>query len=170
MSIIFGIDPGSRKTGYGVIEVRDGASGGEFKALDFGVIALDAGWPLARRLARLNLELTEKMRRWQPHFVAVEKVFLGKNPDSAFVLGHARGVCLQVAGSLEAHVVEYATRSVKKSVTGQGGADKEQVQLVIQALLGVRVPHLDATDALALAVCHGRQVQVDAVMKKGLSL
>lgn len=149
---MIGIDPGSRVTGYGVIQNRDG----DLKGLDCGVIQLDEKLPLAVRLNLLAQNLRRVFAKHQPHEIAVERLFLGKNADSAFKLGHARGVCLQVAAEFNADVFEYAARSVKKAVTGSGAAEKEQVQMVIQNLLGLRGPTFDATDALAVAVTHAK--------------
>ncbi len=91
---------------------------------------------------------------------SVEKIFLGRNADSAFKLGHARGVALSLAGQHQLEVGEYATRHVKKMLTGSGAATKEQVQFMIEQLLQTKVKELDATDALALAVCHARKAEV----------
>jgi len=154
-----GIDPGSRFTGWGVVRV-DGR--GELRCLGQGVFALSEREPLALRLCTLAGALEDLVRKFEPSVFSVERVFLGKNVDSAFKLGHARGVVLAVAGRFGAVVHEYATRSAKKMITGNGGAAKEQVQFVVQSLLGIREPSLDATDALALAICHAREMDVRA--------
>lgn len=164
MSVIIGIDPGTRITGYGVIRVE----GDHLIGLECGVISLNENDPLSTRLAELAHRLHEIFQRFKPSAVAVERVFMGKNADSAFKLGHARGVCLQAAGMFGAPVYEYATRSVKKAVTGSGGAEKEHVKLVIENLLGLRSEFLDASDALALAVTHVREMQSQSVLKKAM--
>lgn len=161
--LIMGIDPGSRRTGWGVISNQEG----KMKALGFGVIDLPEPLSLEKRLAQLTTELTEIIKKFQPRIMAVEKIFLGKNPDSAFKLGHARGVALAVAGTQGLRVREYATRHIKKMLTGSGGATKEQVQFMIFHSLGVRTVQLDATDALAVAVCAGREFEVMEIFERG---
>lgn len=152
LSVIIGIDPGSRVTGYGVIRSVDQS----LEGIACGVIDLGETESLALRLNRLAQSLRTLFEKHRPQAVAIEKIFLGKNADSAFKLGHARGVCLQIAGEFHAEVFEYATRSVKKAVTGSGGAEKEQVRVVIENLLKLRCPELDASDALAVAVAHAQ--------------
>lgn len=153
---ILGIDPGTRVTGYGVIELDDLQSS-KVRHIEHGVIRVPEKLSLAHRLSQLFLELTQIYERFRPDETAIEKVFLGKSADSAFKLGHARGVCLSVAAQFKSEIFEYAARSVKKVVTGQGGAEKEHVRLIVLAELGISSEAaLDATDALALAICHSR--------------
>jgi len=149
-TIILGVDPGSKKTGFGLIEVQ----GSRLIHLNHGVILLDEE-SFAGRLRELGLFFSDLLKKYQPHHVVVEKIFLGKNADSAFKLGHARGVIMYKAALSGAEVFEYATRVVKKSVTGNGGAEKDQVQATLQALLRVNsICSLDASDALAMAYHH----------------
>src|SRR5690606_34206106 len=103
-----------------------------------------------------------------PSAVVIERIFLGRNADSAFKLGHARGVCLQAAAAAGVEVFEYAARHVKKAVTGSGAAEKEHVKLIVENLLGIRTEFLDASDALALAVTHARSLQTHAILKGAL--
>ena len=147
-----GIDPGSRLTGWGVIEWRGHQ---QPTHLAHGVIRLPAHAELPLRLHQLHQELTKLLLKYQPFAVVVEKIFLGRNADSAFKLGHARGVCLQCVAGAEAKAFEYAARKVKLAVTGQGKASKEQVRLHTSRFLGLAdaLP-LDASDALALTLCH----------------
>jgi crossover junction endodeoxyribonuclease RuvC len=152
--IIIGIDPGSRALGFGVIEF----SLQGLRALEWGVIR-PKGLELAQRLGELHQSLLDLFEKYSPEHIVVEKIFLGKNPDSAFVLGHARGVILAAASQSQAQFSEYATRTVKKAVTGQGGAEKEHVRKVVEALLNIRVSDLDATDALAMAIGHTREIE-----------
>lgn len=157
MSIIVGVDPGSRFLGYGVIEWSDGAA----RHLAHGVIALPETLSFSARLGLLGKKLNELFQKWPQAEAVVEKVFFGKNADSAFKLGHARGVCLMAAAQAGYPVFEYATREVKKSVTGNGAASKEEVLAVVQQWLKIKVvDRLDATDALALALCHGQKIEV----------
>lgn len=153
--LILGLDPGSRHTGVGIIQV----DGDQFKHIHHGVIHLREDWPLHKRLHVLHTELGMILAHWPVGTVVVEKVFFGKNADSAFKLGHARGVCLLAAATSGAKVEEYAARFVKKCITGSGAADKRQVQLMILNLLRLkpsRELEFDATDALSLAVTHAR--------------
>ena len=157
--ILIGIDPGSRALGYGVLKRQKG----QLLALEWGVIRPKAD-DLSGRLGLISVELKAIFERYKPTHVVVEKVFLGKNPDSAFILGHARGVALAMAGLVGATVSEYATRSVKKIVTGQGGAEKEHVKRVVEVLLKIKVEELDATDALAMAITESRKLDEAELM------
>lgn len=155
LAVIIGIDPGSLLAGYGVIRVdKDG-----MKGLECGVIEIRKEKTLPLRLAQLARDLQPIFEKFKPDACAVEKVFLGKSVDSAFILGHARGVCFSVAGEFGVPVFEYAAKSVKKSVTGSGAADKEQVKLVVENLLKLRSAFFDATDALAIALTHVRAME-----------
>ncbi|CAM6032083.1 unnamed protein product [Sphagnum compactum] len=109
------------------------------------------------RLLAASARLIEKHK---PDCLAIEKVFLAKNADSAFKLGHARGVIISVAASQRLPVHEYTTRHAKKMLTGSGAASKEQVQFLIENMLSIRAEKLDATDALALAICHAREAEI----------
>lgn len=171
MPLILGLDPGSRRAGYGVVALENG----ELRVADHGVIVLNENWPLARRLVALASSLDEIYARHKIGHTVVEKIFFGKNADSAFKLGHARGVCLLLAAKHGSEVHEYAARFVKKCVTGAGGASKDHVQLVVRAVLGLRAGgemSFDASDALALAVTHFRefenQARIRAAMEKSL--
>ncbi|OFZ19940.1 MAG: crossover junction endodeoxyribonuclease RuvC [Bdellovibrionales bacterium RBG_16_40_8] len=162
MSVIIGIDPGSLRTGWGVIDVRNA----KYSCLGFGVIELMAEVTFAKRLAKLSKDLSRIIEEYQPKAMSVEKVFLGRNADSAFKLGHARGVAMAQAGVHHIYLAEYATRYVKKILTGSGAATKEQVQFMIRQMLGVVTDKLDATDALALAVCHGSNCEVREIFAR----
>ncbi len=152
--MILGLDPGSRYCGYGLID----QNGDQIRALDYGTISLPEHLPLPVRLNLLSEELTKIFTRHAIRQAVVERVFFGKNADSAFKLGHARGVCLMMAARFGVDVHEYAARFVKKCVTGSGSATKDQVQLMMRHLLNLPSVDLgvDATDALALAVTHVR--------------
>ena len=152
---VLGIDPGSSCTGYGVLEEDQG----EPRVVASGVIRAPKG-ALAMRLAKIYSGLDEVLGVHQPDAVAVEEVFHARNAKSALVLGHARGVALLVAGLAGIEVHEYPTRKVKQTVTGHGGADKEQVRQVLGALLGEMPAQLDASDALAVALCHLRHANI----------
>ncbi len=164
--IVLGIDPGSQFTGFGVL-LSDGA---RIEHLSHGVIAPPAEMSFARRVGIISEEIEALIARIRPHVAVIERVFLGRNADSAFKLGHARGVAVAAAVRGGAEVVEYATRAVKKGITGSGAASKEQVQLVLFAALGIRErARLDASDALALAFHHARQIEVQSNLQRSES-
>lgn len=161
--IILGIDPGSRFLGYGLISDE----GGGIKALDYGVLKFDSGVALSERLLEIGQGVNLLFTKFKPHHVSVEKIFLGKNADSAFKLGHARGVVIYEALKSNVQVYEYATRLVKKGITGQGSADKLQVSQVIRHLLKLsQIPSVDATDALAMAYFHANQIRVKRLTER----
>jgi crossover junction endodeoxyribonuclease RuvC len=148
---ILGIDPGSRVTGFGVIDVL---AGGKLRYRDSGCIRLAAP-AMAARLCELDGALRQLMEQWTPHEVGIERVFVMRNVDSALKLGQARGVALCAVGRSALPMAEYAPRLVKQTVTGTGAATKEQVQHMVRQLLSLEGRlAADAADALAIAVCH----------------
>jgi crossover junction endodeoxyribonuclease RuvC len=146
VAYVIGIDPGSRVLGYAVLE--QGSEGCRY--IEAGVLKPPEG-DLADRLLVLGQDLESLFRDYPPAWVALEKIFLGKNIQSAFVLGHVRGLVLHAARRAGAQVAEYAPRSMKKGITGYGEASKGQVQGALMAMLGLKgaIP-LDASDALGL--------------------
>lgn len=119
------------------------------------------------RIGVIACEFENLLAKIRPDVTVIEKVFLGRNADSAFKLGHARGVALAAAIKSGSEVVEYATRKVKQGITGNGGASKEQVQVVLFSALGIRGrAQFDASDALALAYYHARSVEVLAKIER----
>lgn len=148
---MLGIDPGSLKTGFGVIEF----DGERLEHVNHGVIFVDDEKDLSRRLLALGDHLRTILKKYRPDHVVIEKIFLGKSVDSAFKLGHARGITLAEAARCGAEVHEYATRSVKKGVAGTGAAGKEEVYQAVRAQLRLQsLVNFDASDALALAIFH----------------
>lgn len=147
---VLGIDPGSVVTGYGLIE-SDGARSFH---LTHGHIRVK-GDSFPEKLGHIHAAIGEVIMEWQPQEVAIEQVFLSNNPMSALKLGQARGAAITAAVSRQLSVSEYAPRLVKKVVTGSGSASKEQVQIMVRALLQI-IPALqvDAADGLAIAICH----------------
>lgn len=148
---VLGIDPGSRATGYGLLEL----AGGRPRALEWGVLR-PAGGDLADRLLDLHRALGERVRLWRPALLACESVFVHRSAASALVLGHARGVvlCTVLAADPPPVLHEYAPALVRKMLTGDGSADKERVRKMVVLELGLEtLPPLDASDALALALC-----------------
>jgi crossover junction endodeoxyribonuclease RuvC len=163
--IILGIDPGSQVTGFGVIQVK---ADGSMKHVSHGVIAPPSTLDFYGRLSILAGEIETLIEKVRPDTVVVERIFLGKNADSAFKLGHVRGVAVAAALKAGCKFVEYAARAVKKGVTGNGASSKEQVQVILYAALGLRgtPAKLDASDALALAFYHARENENDAAMSR----
>jgi len=149
--VVFGIDPGSSVTGYGVVEQRRG----RIHYLDSGFIRTDAGQPLADRLVAIHDGLVEALRTHQPDAVAIEAIFRHRSSESALRLGHARGAALLAARHCGFVPFEYNPMTVKKSVGAHGRADKKAVAKMVQMLLGESVPGpADVTDALAIAITH----------------
>lgn len=157
MVTVLGVDPGSRVMGFGAVRT-DGA---RIEVISYGVIAPPANLSFESRIGIIAEEFEVLLERLSPQVAVIERVFLGKNADSAFKLGHARGVTMAAAVRSGCRLVEYATRAVKKGITGSGGASKEQVQTVLFASLGLKGRAVaDASDALALAYYHSRNLEV----------
>lgn len=155
MAIILGVDPGSRKTGYGVIE----AVGDKLRYIDCGVIKLPEA-SLPERLKIIAEELGNVIHQHCPQMAAVEEVFLSNNASSALKLGQARGAAVVAAVQNDVPVSEYTARQIKQSVVGSGAADKDQVQYMVRLLLKLTFnPKEDAADALAAAICHAHSQQ-----------
>lgn len=150
MSRILGIDPGSRITGYGIIE----SHGSRHIHCDSGCIRLPStNFP--ERLRLIFEALSEIIESYRPEEVAIEQVFVNRNPASALKLGQARGAAICAAVTCRLSVAEYSPREVKLAVVGSGAADKVQVQHMVRLLLGLEeTPSPDAADALGVALCH----------------
>ena len=163
---IFGVDPGSARTGYGCIETN----GSRHRVIDCGALSVPARAPLPEKLKSLYTRLADLLSEHRPDVVAVEDLFYAKNARSALVLGHVRGIVLLAASRAEIAVSEYTPTQVKRAVVGYGRAEKHQVQEMIRVLLGMREAPtpLDVSDALAVAVCHAHmQGQVTAPADDG---
>ena len=157
MSIILGIDPGSRITGYGIIKEHNQ----KLQYIDSGCIRTSEG-PLSQRLLQIFNGVCQLMEEYSPDEVAIEQIFVHQNPSSALKLGHARGVAMVACASHRLNVSEYSAREVKQTVSGYGAAQKTQVkQMVVNLLMLASSPQSDAADALAVAICHSH-------MKNGL--
>lgn len=151
MALILGIDPGSRKTGYGIINYLNGKP----HYLSSGVIRMGAELSLADRLKVIFDSVVEIIEQFQPQEFAIEQVFMATNASSALKLGQARGAAIVAACYHNLPVSEYEARKVKQAVVGNGAADKLQVQHMVKSLLKLSgVPQEDAADALAVAICH----------------
>lgn len=158
MQRILGIDPGSRITGFAVID----SDGRKSTHVDSGCIRLDTKLPVPQRLGDLYQEVAAIVERHRPSALAIEQVFLAKNADSALKLGQARGaaICAAVTRGLSVH--EYSARMVKQSVVGTGAADKEQVQHMVRLILRLaQPPTADQADALAIALAHAHSFQLN---------
>ena len=155
MALIIGIDPGSRVTGYGVINWV----GKHYQYVDSGCIRVTAD-ELPERLQQIYDGITQLILANTPQEMAIEKVFMARNADSALKLGQARGVAMVCGVNHGLPVAEYSARQIKQAVVGKGAADKAQVQHMVTALLKLqKSPQADAADALAIAICHANTRQ-----------
>ncbi|MGB2713374.1 MAG: crossover junction endodeoxyribonuclease RuvC [Vicinamibacterales bacterium] len=149
---IFGIDPGSERTGFGCVE----SSGSRHRLIACGALTVPARATFPEKLTVIHTGLAALLARHRPECVAVENIFYARNVRSALKLGHARGVALLAAAEAGIPVVEYAPAEIKRAIVGYGRAEKGQVQQMVKLLLGLETapsPH-DAADALAVAICH----------------
>ncbi len=150
---VLGIDCGTEYTGYGIVEM---APSGKLTCLTSGAIKLSPREPLPLRLSRIYERLAELIHQHQPEQVAIEDVFYAVNVKSALKLGQVRGVAMLAAAAAGLQVAEYAPLSIKSAVVGYGKAEKQQVQQMVTRLLELQQPPepMDASDALAIAICH----------------
>ena len=164
--LVIGIDPGTATTGYGL--VRQTQEGG-LQAVDYGVIRTPAKMPMPDRLGLLYTELNEILHRHSPQGAAVEKLFFQRNVSTAITVGQARGVALLALGQAGLDVAEYNPMEIKQAVAGYGGADKNQVQGMVRALLNMEeIPKPDdAADALAVAICHLHSTKMRTLIEQG---
>lgn len=163
MSLILGIDPGSRKTGFGIIKTGDQV-GSKIEYVTSGIIRMTSG-ALPDRLKIIFDSITQLIHQYKPEEMAIEEVFLARDPSAAIKLGQARGAAIVAGVTVGLTVGEYAARTVKQSVVGNGAATKEQVQHMVKNILKLSaVPAEDAADALAVALCHAQTSSI------GLSL
>jgi crossover junction endodeoxyribonuclease RuvC len=149
--LVLGVDPGSRVTGYGLVEKRDR----QLLCLESGTLTTSAHLPFYARIHQIFRAMTLIMERTRPAEMSVEDMFFHKNLQSSMKIGHARGAVLIAAVECGIRIFEYSPLEIKKSVVGYGRATKEQVRAMVQIMLKLRKPPaLDASDALAAAVCH----------------
>lgn len=161
--IALGIDPGTRRLGWGVVR----AEGNRVCHVAHGVIAVDETLTLAKRLVLIDEQLAAVVSRYRPVVGSVETIFFNKDAQAAAKLGHARGIVLLGLARANIDVVEYPPAQVKRIVTGRGQADKRQVAMMIRALLRLdEVPPSDAADALALAVTHLRRAPIEQALRE----
>ncbi|MBT4836748.1 MAG: crossover junction endodeoxyribonuclease RuvC [Methylococcales bacterium] len=159
MGRILGVDPGSRVTGYGII---DEVSFNKINYVTSGCIKLPkCGLP--QRLKIIFEQLSDIVKRYQPDEFSIETVFVHKNVDSALKLGQARGAAICAGVQYDLPVAEYTPREIKKSIVGNGNADKQQVQYMVKVLLNQKQEMLlDESDALAIALCHANTSRLSA--------
>ena len=159
---IFGIDPGSRVTGYGLIE----SNGNHSKYIDSGIIKTSEKI-FPERLRIIYTEIQNLVVHHQPDVISIENVFMHKNADSALKLGQAKAAAICGAFKINVSVFEYAAREVKQAVVGTGAAEKEQVQQMVRIILGIKNKELklDESDALAIAICHAHSYSVNKILK-----
>ena len=159
---IFGIDPGSRVTGYGLIE----SNGNQSKYIDSGIIKTSEKI-FPERLRIIYTEIQNLVVHHQPDVISIENVFMHKNADSALKLGQAKAAAICGTFKINVSVFEYAAREVKQAVVGTGAAEKEQVQQMVRIILGIKNKELklDESDALAIAICHAHSYSVNKILK-----
>lgn len=151
MSLILGIDPGSRITGYGIVN----SVGLKSEYVTSGCIRIALKASLPEKLEEIFVGVTEIIEQYAPQEMVIEEVFMSRNADSALKLGQARGVAIVAAQLQGLPVAEYAARKVKQAIVGTGAASKEQIQHMVRVLLKLPgIPQEDAADALAIALCH----------------
>ena len=149
MTIVLGIDPGSRVTGYGLV-AREGS---ELEHIESGIIRL-GDLPMPLRLRKLHIELTDLLENFDIDRFAIETSFVAENPQTALKLGQARGVAIAACALYDLEFAEYSPRAIKSATVGTGRADKDQVQFMVKLLLNLSEPPThDAADALAVAIC-----------------
>lgn len=152
--LLIGLDPGLRRTGWGVIAV----DGNRLKHVANGHVASTSDFALAVRLNEIFTGLKSVIAKWRPAAAAIEETFVNRNPASTLKLGQVRGVVLLAAASSGLDVYEYSPNLIKKSVVGAGHADKTQIHAMVRHLLpGILIDGADAADALAVAICHAHR-------------
>ncbi len=161
--LILGLDPGSRHTGYGLIDRR----GSRLRPIAQGRISVPGASPLPARLAHLCSELGDLLRRFEPEVAVLEALFRGVNARSVIVLAQARGALLVTLAAATVEIQEYTPAEIKAAVTGNGRADKEQVARMVRLILGLGDERMtpDASDALAAAICFAQRLRLDRLAR-----
>ncbi len=148
---VIGIDPGSRFTGWGIVE----QCRSRLLHVDSGVIVLNAKLPVLMRLGTIAAEVARILEIYSPEQASVEEIFVSHNVQSALKLGQARGAAVVALAQADLDIYEYTPRKIKQAVVGSGNAEKQQVQHMVKLILGLpEVPEENASDALAAAICH----------------
>jgi len=157
MARVIGIDPGSKVTGYGIIEISDNKT----VHIDCGGINPPKKLPLEEKLLFINNSIKELIKEFHPDYASVEDVFFAKNAKSSLMLGHVRGAILLAFAEHKIPYSAYSPREIKQAITGFGGASKEQIQYMVKNLLKLKeIAFEDASDALAIAICHSNSIKL----------
>ena len=157
--IILGIDPGLRVTGFGILSTKNDKT----EVIDYGVIEPNNKETLSKRLYTIYTDIEELIKVFSPNILAIEDIFYGRNIKSAFYLGQARGIAMMCAAKHNMPVFEYSAKKVKQAITGNGNADKTQLQYMIKQIFNLKhLPTpLDASDAIGIALCHINQIKLN---------
>ena len=160
---ILGIDPGLTKTGFGIIDIKSYNRQDNIQLVDYGIVKPNTKDKLERRLLSIFNDLSSIILQYKPTIICIEEVFYGKNVKSALLLGQARGAAMLSAASNETKIFEYSAKKIKQAVTGNGNANKEQVKFMVMSMLNIKdkAISLDASDALAIAICHFQQFRIN---------
>ena len=160
---VFGIDPGSHLTGYGIVEKRDN----KLVHIDNGVVRPQSNQSFNERLRIIYQQICDLLDEFKPDVVALEDTFVAKNAKSAMKLGQARGVAILAASVRGLDIVEYHPTHIKQAITGVGGATKSQIQMMVKAILKLPdVAQEDASDALAVAICHLHSAKIKQMIER----
>ena len=156
--IVLGIDPGLTTTGFGILSTKND----DTKIIDYGTIEPNRKDTLSKRLYSIYVDIEELIKIFSPNILAIEDIFYGRNVKSAFYLGQARGVAMMCAAKHDMPVFEYSAKKVKQAITGNGNADKTQLQYMIKQIFKLKhLPApLDASDAIGIALCHINQIKL----------
>ena len=157
--VIIGIDPGLVKTGYGIISIKNEKP----KLIDFGIISPNPNDTISNRIFTIFSDIEQLINTYSPSVFSIEDIFYSRNFKSAMLLGQARGAAVLAAAKYKLPIFEYSAKKVKQSITGNGNADKTQVQYMIIKILNIKTTSmpLDASDALGIALCHLNQLKVN---------
>ena len=157
--IVLGIDPGLTKTGFGLLSISNDTP----KIIDYGIIEPNKNDSLSKRLYSIYTDMNQLIEMFNPTIVSIEDIFYGRNVKSALLLGQARGIAMLCAAKYDIPVFEYSAKKVKQAVTGNGNADKTQLQYMIKQIFKLRqLPTpLDASDAIGIALCYIYQTKTN---------
>ena len=157
--IVLGIDPGLTKTGFGLLSISNDTP----KIIDYGIIEPNKNDSLSKRLYSIYTDMNQLIEMFNPTIVSIEDVFYGRNVKSALLLGQARGIAMLCAAKYDIPVFEYSAKKVKQAITGNGNADKTQLQYMIKQIFKLKqLPtQLDASDAIGIGICYIYQTKTN---------
>tara|TARA_B100001146_G_C15930780_1_gene327053 strand:- start:55 stop:537 length:483 start_codon:yes stop_codon:yes gene_type:complete len=157
--VIIGIDPGLVKTGYGIVSIKNEKP----ELIDFGIISPNPNDTISNRIFTIFSDIEQLINTYSPSVFSIEDIFYSRNFKSAMLLGQARGAAVLAAAKYKLPIFEYSAKKVKQSITGNGNADKTQVQYMVTKILNIKTRSmpLDASDALGIALCHLNQLKVN---------